>query len=284
MSQTGSSWKIKRIALGSSYHVGGKNFGAEPSVRTSTIRQAGTGTHALVYHGIKDIMPSLTFNMKLQRLSNFVADHTDTNKFCFVSAEGALDSYTVVTTDGLNTFQHTSSVTDSCTVTIPRNEPITVDVRLFSMKPASSSYGSDPSAITDAVLVGGATNLDTMTLGGTNILADFITSTMVVNHNTQQLFYGTEKIPRSVKQRETSYSGRIERALRSNSWRGTSYDGTEQDIVIQINDNQTPSAEKTEFTFSDAKITAYAEPVRELGMILERIDWESDSLTLAAGT
>lgn len=283
---SGYGFKAKRVAGVTTLldkHLGGMIANAEPQTRVDMEEQAATGQYELAVLQPAAIFPRLRLEMKVQQLEHYIADYSATNKFCFVSAEGALATHNLYVTDGLDPFKWTGCLVDSCEVTIPIRGAVMATINVLAKTRTPQAYGSAPSAITDAVLM--HTNVNTMTIGGTtayDISGDFQEFRFGVNHNIQQEVLGTTLTPTEVLQRQTVYSGSIRRALKTQSWSAMAYNGTKQTIVLQINDNRT-TPKKTKFTWTNAYITTQQKSVRGLDMIIERIDWRAKDLTLAAG-
>jgi len=282
LSQTGYDWKIKRVTdVPADVHLGGKVANADPNVDVEITEEAVTGQYELGVLKPASVLPKISFNMKVQRLSNFVADKTGTNKFCFVSAEGALTAYTLYATDGLDAVKLDDCLTNSCEVSIPIRGSMTARIESWAKTRATQAYGSDPDAITDAVM--DHTNVDTCTIGETSVASDFQTITFGVNHNLDAITLGNTLPPSEVIQKHTKYMFKVERALKTQSWAGDTYSGTAQDVILQINDNQ-ETPEKTEFTWSDMYIKSETKRINELDLILETIECWGKDLALAEGS
>jgi len=280
MSLTGKSYKLKRYDSGD-YHVGGILFYGNPDMNPTLTQEAGSGQYELALSKVTGVAPKINWHMKLQRLENFIADYSNTNEFAFVNDEGAQTAYTLYYTDGLDNFNFTDCYTNSCTIRIPLHGAIVAEVESLATTYASQAYGSDPSAITDAVLT--KANLDTLKLESTSIKTDWMTVDFGVTHNVKQENLGTTLPPADVYQQETKYFVNITRALKTQSWASSAYNGTDQTVTIQLNDNQTTPV-KTKFTFTNMQISAQSKEIRELGIIQERITCSGKDLTLAAGS
>ncbi len=280
MSLTGKSYKLKRYAAGD-YHVGGILFYGSPDMNPTLTQEAGSGQYELALSKITGVMPKINWHMKLQRLGDFVADYSGTNKFAFVSDEGAQTAHTLYYTDGLDSFKFTDCYTNSCTVRIPLHGAITAELESLATTYASQAYGSDPSSITDAVLT--KANLNTLKIGNTSINTDWMTVDFGVTHNVKQENLGTTLPPADVYQQETKYFVNITRALKTQSFATGAYNATPQTITIQLNDNQTTPV-KTKFTFTDMQMSAQSKEIRELGIIQERITCSGKDCTLGAGS
>lgn len=284
--KSGYDFKAKRV-IGPTTpldkHLGGIIANAEPRTRVDMEEQAATGQYELAVLQPAAIFPQLRLEMKVQQLEHYIADYSHANKFCFVSAEGALAVHNLYVTDGLNAVKWTDCLVDSCEVVIPIRGAIMATINVLAKTRPAQAYGSAPSVITDAVLM--HTNVNTMTIGGTtayNIKGDFQEFRFGVNHNIQQEVLGSTLTPTEVLQRQTVYSGSIRRALKTQSWSAMAYSGTKQTIVLQINDNRT-TPKKTKFTWTNAYISTQQKAIRGLDMIVERIDWRAKDLVLAAG-
>jgi len=209
--------------------------------------------------------------MKVQRLANFIADKDGTNKFCFVSAEGALSTYNLYVTDGLDADKWTTCLTDRCEVSIPIRGSIEASIDILAKTVTTQAYGSAPGAINDAIL--NHTNVNTLKIGDISIATDFLNFRFAVNHNIQQEVLGTTLTPTEVLQRETKYSGTIRRALKTQSFKADAYAGTPRDIILQVNDNQTTPI-KTKLTWANAYF-GDSKQVRGLDMLIEEIPWRA---------
>ena len=277
---TGKSWKVKRVNI-TDFHLGGLPTTPEPRTDIDTTEEAGTSQYELVVQEVAAVYPRLRLPMKVLRLENYIADFADTNKFCFVSEQGALSVHDLYVTDGLDSVKLADCLVNSCEVVIPIRGSVTATMEIFAKTRTAQAYGSDPTPITDAPLM--HTNVEVMSVGAHDISADFQEFRFDVAHNIQQEVLGKTVTPTEVIQRHTVYTGGIRRALKTQSWEATAYIGTKQDIILQINDNQGVT-KKTEFTWTDAIIEAESKPVPGLGMIVERIGWRAKKLTLAEGS
>ena len=284
MSKTGKDLKIKRVLAGDK-HLGGFISNAAYNIRPEVAQEVVTGQHELALVKATYVPISLNLTIKLQRLENFIADYDGTNKFGFVSAQGALATYDLYYTDVIDALKFADCITNSCRVTIPQRGAITAEVEVFPKTQTNQAYGSDPTPITEDPMT--KTNLETLTLtlGGTDvkdIKADFSSVVLGVTHSIQRVPLGTSLPPSEQIQRQTVYTARIVRALKTQSWTGSTYAGTPEDLIVQINDNQ-DTPRKTKFTFADMIVNSHVRPIRELNMIEETIECIGKSLVLEAG-
>lgn len=281
MAYSGYTYKMKRKTGVTDYHLGGKISTATPGGRATMTREAVANQYRYGLNKMATMRASISFNMKVQRLEDYIADYDGTNKFCFVSAEGANSGHDLYYTDGLEIVQYTGRV-GRCSLNIPNRGSINVDVEHFaSAVPIETTYGSDPTAIDDALLT--RENVNTLTVGGISVKDDFRTATFSVNHNIQQESLGTSIWPTDSLQRATEYTIRIERALKTQGFTTEALQGDAVPVVLQINDNQTVTR-KTKFTWSDAYITTHQKRISGLDMIFETIECSPTQMVLAEGT
>lgn len=280
--KTGIEWKAKRVASGPlDKHLGGMITTPETSQNVELTQEPATGQYQLAVLQPAAVMPRLRLPIKVQRLEDYIADYSHANKFCFASAEAAIAVHDLFVTDGLDPMKWADSLVNSCEIVIPIRGSVSAMIEVFAKTKTTQAYGSDPTPITEAPLM--HTNVNTLTIGGYDIVSDFQEVRFGVAHNIQQEVLGSTLTPTEVIQRHTVYSGSITRALKTQSLETKAYGGTSAPFVIQINDNQgTPK--KTKFTFDPAYIEVESKRVPGLGMILETITWRSKALVLAVGS
>ena len=278
--QSGVSWRLKRVSVGD-YHLGGKQFSAEPTINPEQFIEVGTGDYQAEINKIAHVSPKISWSMKPQHLDDFVADYSHTNKFAFNSAEAAQVPYDLHTLNGLSGVKLGSCVTNSCKLTIPIRGAIQVMVESYAKNRTLQAYGSDPTPITDAVLT--KANLETITIGGTSVKADFRSIEVAVNWKAEHIHLGTTIFPNEVRHKEAIYTVSIERGLKTQSFAEDAYNGTQKSVILQINDNRT-TPKKTKFTFTNMDINVHSHRINELDITYERFECKGRLLTLAAGT
>ena len=278
MPKTGATHKIK---ISTSTHIGGILESGQPETRPNIVTEKGSGQHKLALLQIASIGPRLRFKLKLQRLMPLIADYDHTYKRCFVSGEEGLQGCDIRWTDGLDSLTFANLMVNSCSINIPTAGAITADIDgVAYIAPVAEAYGSDPTPNTEETLT--KANLKVLTLDSFSMLNHFTDLTIVVNNNVKQVPIGNN-LAFAVRQEEVLYEVRIVRGLKTQSFKADAKTGTKRDFIFQIDDNQSPSPRKTQFTFANMAIGDRTE-AEGLGMTLEHLRLVGDSLILSQGS
>jgi len=100
-----------------------------------------------------------------------------------------------------------------------------------------------------------------------------------VNNNIMTEYYETGIRPQDVEEGEAAYEASLTVPRRLSSKMASALAGTEEDLIIAIQDNQSVPVTKT-FTFANCSLGSRIE-VRGLGLSLEAITLEPDRLTIS---
>lgn len=283
MSQSGIDWKAKISTAG---HLGGRVESATHNIRGKDYQEEVSAQYMLGAHKKFEVLPVCSLKLKLQRLEDFIADYTFGNEYVFVEnlsggEDGALTAYTLTMTNGLSDFKYDGCLTNKCSLTIPRSGSMIADLEIFGKTFTSTTFGSE-ALRTETVM--DRSNVSVLDLASTDILGDFLSVMLEVNHGLTPEFYGNTTItPGDIFQTASKYRIVIERALKTQEFTQYAYADSTTTLDIQIDDNQVIPV-KTLWSFPDLFVTDTKQVQTGLGMIIERIEAKGKSLELSVGT
>jgi hypothetical protein len=262
---TGKDWKISR---GTGSYLGGIVLDADGGTEAQIFSEPGTGQRALATPPIvTQAKPQLRWTMNLQRLADYIT------AYAIISEEGSVPSHTLYTTEGNNTRDLQDAQINSCELRVNRGE---------SVKAVLEALGSTWGTTYQAGSARAEQPIDWKDVTFT-IDVDEITNwrglSLSVNNNVQQEWLGTLLTPTVTFERAAEYKGYIERSIAGNDYISDVQLGNTKDIILAIVDHQT-SPVTTTFTLADCALNVSRKIVRQLDLILERIEFSGSSLKI----
>ena len=265
----GKTFKINRYDT--QYNpMGGTILNATLDPRIQTHMEAGTAQRQLASHKVVAAKPVLDFEMNIRRLTDFITSHA------MITAEGVVPAHTLYYTDGTESYKFENSKVNTCRISIKTLESVKANIQVAlkshaALSPSTFEFRTEDAMYKDAVTT---LNIESAPVTGWSEIE------FGVDNKVLQEVLGTDIEPTEVEEQEAVYTGHILRAKPSTSKYTTALDGTVQDIVIALQDNQSSPVTKT-FTYANACLKTSKIEIRKLGLDFERIEWEGKSQVIS---
>lgn len=271
MSKTGKDFRLNRWADPATWEALGIINPCEPFVNLPEIAtEEGTETRKLSLLEPMLAVPQINPTILLQRF-----DYLTT--YAMITAEGVVPAHNLRWTDGITKYTLTDCKVNTCEITVPLTGAIKAALTILAKTLDDTTYTPAWASYTEKPMT--RKNVTTLLIGTTDVLTKFMEIAFGVDNRVSAEARGTGITPQDVYEREARYSGRIDVALTSAALLKDVYSGTRKTIEVALQDRQGTPVTKT-FTFTDALLKVSRLSVAGLGRIVERVEWDGDSLTI----
>jgi len=271
----GKAWKINVVVKGTPdiyYPIGGTVLNAKIDARPTIHSEVGSGEgRQISAQKIVAAKPLIEWTMNIRDLEDYILESA------MITDEGVVPAHVLYVTDGSEHHDFGLCKVNSCRITIRQLESIKAALSVFikthaPLTPETFNFRTFPAMYKNAVT--------TLTLNTVDVVK-WSEIEFGVGNNVLQEILGVDILPSEVEEQEARYSMRITRArVGATSKFGNALDGTTQDFVIALTDNEETPVTKT-FTFADMYLSTTSKEDRGLGIVYERIEGKGKSMVIS---
>jgi len=254
--------------------LGGIVEPCEPFTTAEIVSEIGTATRRFALFKPEQVIGQIMPTIVLQKNKSFLTDYG------FISGEAAVPEIEdeLVWTNGVETKALKNAKVARADISVRLREPVRASLTILgkltdpSAAPVWASPDTEEPMAFDSVT--------TLKLGGIDIKPYYKEITIGVDNNIEVEYAGTDLEFDALIDREARYSANILVTKSIAGWLEEVYAGTKQELILALEDNQTPTAVTETFTFPDMVVREARIIKRGLSAIYERITLEGNQLTI----
>ena len=267
-STTGKSWVLGTYVTTVFTDLGGIPFDVRIQRRSTTTKEAGTGSRKLASIDSSGVYYTIDFKLKVTALATFI------NVNCFVTAEGVLPSFSLYTDDGITKRGFTACYVNTCNIEGGQTGALTASIQVIAIANEDKTLtGTLP---TIAPMTKAA--VTTLSIGGTTI-TKWTKFSFNINNNVKVLATGNGVAMTEIWAQQAEYSGAFTFVKTASLTYGYATDVAKDLIITLVNNAGSPVT--TTYTFDDVRSTSNEYYVSELDITYESVAWDCDELAIS---
>ena len=269
--KTGKDFRLNRFEDPDTWEALGIVNPCEPFVNVlDLVTEEGTEARKLGLLEPMLVGPQINPTILLQRF-----DYLTT--YAMITAEGPVPAHDLRWTDGITKYTLGDCKVNTCEVTVPLSGAVKAVMTIPAKTLDPTTYTADWQKFTEKPLT--RKNVTVLTVGASDLNTRFTEIAFAVDNRVSVEGRGTGITPQDVYEKEARYSGRIDVVVTGAMSMMDVYGGTKRTVTIALQDRQTTPVIRS-FMYTDAVLKVSRLSVRGLGRLIERIEFEGDSLTI----